>query len=307
MRFAAKPLFAAVSVAALVGTSALSPAARADVTKDQCVDANGLGQQLRRDGKLAGARAQFRTCANPACPGMVRDDCTKRLDEVETMQPSVVFDVKDGRGHDLTEVRVSVDGAVLTEHLDGRLLQVDPGEHVFVFETKGRPPFKQTLVIREGEKGIHEPIAVEPLEPNGTATAPSTSTAAGAPELVGSNDSRNGRRLAGAVLAAGGVLGIGVGAAFGVLTLNKIAAQNRDCASSGCDPTSYAQASSDHSAANTDRLVSIVGFGVGGAVLLSGALLFFLSPAPAPDHSVGLAILPAAGPGAASIQLTGTF
>lgn len=304
MRLAVQPLF--VSVAALLVTSASLPA-HADVTKDQCVDANGLGQQLRRDGKLGGARAQFRTCANPACPAMVRDDCTKRLDEVETTQPSVLFDVKDGRGHDLTEVRVSMDGTVLTEHLDGRVLQVDPGEHLFAFETRGRPPFTQKLVIREGEKGVHEPIVVEPVEANPTATAPSTSAASGGPDVEGSSDSGNGRRVAGVVLAAGGVLGIGVGAVFGVLALNKIAAQNRDCPSSGCGPTSYAQASSDHSDANTDRLVSIVGFGAGGAVLLSGALLYFLSPAHAPSHSVGFTILPAIGPDAASIQLKGTF
>jgi hypothetical protein len=46
----------------------------ADMTKDQCIDANGKGQELRREGKLSEARDQLRACANAACPAMVRDD-----------------------------------------------------------------------------------------------------------------------------------------------------------------------------------------------------------------------------------------
>ncbi len=107
--------------AAPLRCSSLAPTvARADMTKDQCIDANGKGQVLRRDGKLAAAREQLRSCADPSCPAMVRDDCNKRLDSLEAAQPSMVFDVKDAAGADVINVVVTVDGQKLTDHLDGR-------------------------------------------------------------------------------------------------------------------------------------------------------------------------------------------
>jgi hypothetical protein len=93
---------------------------------------------------------------------MVRDDCVKRLDELESAQPTIVFSVTDGAGHDLVAVKVSVDGAVLAEKLDGAALEVDPGAREFTFEVAGQPPVKQTIVIREGEKGRSERIALGP-------------------------------------------------------------------------------------------------------------------------------------------------
>jgi hypothetical protein len=94
---------------AILGAASL---ARADPpTKVQCVDANAKGQDLRRDGELSGARAQFRACAVSACPALVRDDCNRRLDEVERAQPTIVFDTKDAAGRDLSAVKVLVDGA----------------------------------------------------------------------------------------------------------------------------------------------------------------------------------------------------
>ena len=71
--------------AAVAASFCASPgAARADgataISRDACIDANAKAQELRRDGKLSEARTALNTCSNRACPGMVRDDCTLRLD-----------------------------------------------------------------------------------------------------------------------------------------------------------------------------------------------------------------------------------
>src|ERR1019366_931213 len=95
--------------ASLAAAMLLSASAFADVTKEQCIDANGQAQELRREGKLAAAREQLRLCGNPKCPAMVRDDCAKRLDEVDKAQPTVAFTVKDATGADVTAVKVMVD------------------------------------------------------------------------------------------------------------------------------------------------------------------------------------------------------
>src|SRR5215471_6740742 len=114
--------------------------APAESAADQCIDANTAAQSLQRDGKLGAARETLKRCLDPSCPGLVRDDCAQRLDELERIQPTMVFDVKDGEGHDLVDVKVTMDGQPFAERLAGSALPVDPGEHAFTFETAGVPP-----------------------------------------------------------------------------------------------------------------------------------------------------------------------
>jgi hypothetical protein len=91
---------------------------------------------------------------------MVRDDCTKRLDELEQAQPTIVLSVTDARGRDVVAVKVSVDGTLLTDRADGTALNVDPGAREFTFEVAGQDPVKQTIVVREGEKGRNERVVL---------------------------------------------------------------------------------------------------------------------------------------------------
>jgi hypothetical protein len=138
------------------------PTTSGDVTKDQCVDANTKAQSLRRSSKLVAARAQLAICADPRCPAMVRDDCTQRIDELEKVQPTIVFDAKDGAGNDLSEVRVSMDGKPFVGRLDGTALAVDPGPHAFTFEVTGQPIVTRGFVLKEGEKLRRERIVIGP-------------------------------------------------------------------------------------------------------------------------------------------------
>ncbi len=110
-------------------------------TKDQCVDAYTRAQDQRRDSKLLDARRSFLLCASESCPRLVRSDCVKSLDELASALPGIVFEAKDGAGQDLSAVTVTMDGALLVDHLDGSAIAVDPGEHTFVFQTLiCRPP-----------------------------------------------------------------------------------------------------------------------------------------------------------------------
>src|SRR5580658_2892107 len=81
--------------------------ARATMTKDQCVDANTEGQNLRLDGRFVLARERFGACSIPSCPVMIREDCTRRLRELDGAQPTIVFDVV---GAVPSSVQVTVDG-----------------------------------------------------------------------------------------------------------------------------------------------------------------------------------------------------
>jgi type II secretory pathway pseudopilin PulG len=146
MRSRGAALFAA-SVVYGVTTSA----ARAD-EKQVCLSAFDSAQQLRIDGKLRSAREQLASCARTECPPLVRQDCGRWLNEVMGSLPSMVFGARDASGRDLLAVRVSIDGALVSETLDGKPVLVDPGVHKFRFETPGSSAVEQQVLIRAGEK-----------------------------------------------------------------------------------------------------------------------------------------------------------
>jgi hypothetical protein len=130
------------------------PAARAEEpdVKIVCADEHEQGQRLRNAGKLRGARAAFASCTRDACPVLARKACADLLLEVENLLPTVVVDARDASGNDIADVRVLVDGEVVRERLDGMEIGLDPGEHVFRFETPGRRPVEQRVVLGAAAK-----------------------------------------------------------------------------------------------------------------------------------------------------------
>src|SRR5262245_14249497 len=106
-----------------VGFVLLAPSASfgapAEPAVDRCVNANTAAQSHRREGKFGAARAELVVCVDASCPALVRDDCVRRLDELDGAQPTIVFDAKDEEGRDVSEVTVEIDGRPFAERLDG--------------------------------------------------------------------------------------------------------------------------------------------------------------------------------------------
>ncbi len=142
-------LSAAVFASVLV--SARARAADPD-EKTQCIGASDQGQQLRDDGKFKLARDAFTRCSRATCPGVVRQECAQWLVDLDAKTPSVVIAATDDKGNDLTNVKVTVDGAELVEKLDGLPIAVDGGDHAFHYEAAGFSPVEERVVIRTGEK-----------------------------------------------------------------------------------------------------------------------------------------------------------
>ncbi len=285
-----------------------STPASADVTKDQCIDANGRAQHLRTDGKLLEARELLRTCANPACPAIVRSDCTKRLDELANAQPTIAFEAKDGAGADVVAVKVTMDGKLLADKLDGTPLQVDPGQHVFTFEMAGQPPVTRTLVLTEGERGRREPIVLGPAPAPVPAPTPlPTTPGPTVPEPPPASGGGMGTQKVLGLAAGGlGVAGLVVGGVFGAMTLSEKSQQQSACGSP-CSPANHTQAVNDHSTGMTDGTISTVGFIAGGALLVGGAVLFFTAHPSSQQPATGVLFTPSVGPGGGGVMLQGTF
>jgi hypothetical protein len=297
------PLLTFVSAVALLVAAAPAYAAKPRVK--ECLTAAEASVALRTQHKLRAARAQLLVCSAASCPAEVRDECAHRVDDVNTALPSIVFTVQDAMGRELTAVTVTMDGEVLTDHLDGSALTLDPGSHELSFNADGQLPFTETLIIHEGEKNRRELVKLGPP------TASATSVAADAPSPTGLvvdsaadaespsalRDLRRKQRLIGVVGSSVGVVGVALGGIFGGLTFSTWSHANNECpAHRACS----AAATHDRDNAATYGTVSTVGFIAGGLLLAGSITLYFTAPSASSPH-VGVRLSPQ------SLGLAGTF
>ncbi len=213
----------------------------AEPTTSDCLTAHGASLRLGDEHKLRADRAQLLTCAQASCPAEIRRACLRRVGDVNAALPSILFEVKDGSGNDLSAVKVTMDGELLAERLDGSALVIDPGDHRFVFETAGQPPLEKRFVIRESQKDRREPITLGPVAspapamPAPVAQPPATSPAAAPAPSIASmvtmaptpalpeplkdtspSDTGKAQRTLGYVVGGVGVVGLAVGTVFGL-------------------------------------------------------------------------------------------
>ncbi len=118
--------------------------------KQACIDDHRLSQVLRRDRKLRAVRLKLTACAQSACPPLLRADCAKWLADVESEESTVTFSVTM-EGAPTNDVRVFVDGEPLVDALDGQTIAVDPGSHLFRYESRARVR-EERVTILSGEK-----------------------------------------------------------------------------------------------------------------------------------------------------------
>jgi len=254
--------------AAVLGSTVLGniDAARAaEPTKEECIAANEGGQALRRTGKLTEARTKLLLCAVASCPTVLRDDCAERLTNVEKAIPTVVLTARDPDGHDVTAVKVTLDGAPLVDHLDGSALRVNPGEHTFELSADGFHTASRKLVVSEGEKGRREVVALEPL----VARAPGAAPSGAAPERA-IEPRGGGARTVAFVLGGAGVIALGVGGFFGLSAISK----NH---SAGCDADNVCTNAQARRDAQGMANASTISFVAGTALVAGGVVLFLTS------------------------------
>jgi hypothetical protein len=275
--------------------AAAGTARAADPTTADCLAATESSLTLRNQHKLRDARAQLLICSAATCPTDIRDECVRRVDQVNADMPTVVFEVKDGGGNDLTGVRVEMDGGTLAEHLEGTALSIDPGEHTFTFTHAGDPPVQKAFVIREGEKDRRERIVLGPAAVAALpAVAPPPLVATQAP--VPAPSSWTGQRIGAVVLAAVGVAGLGVGTGFGLAAISR-----HDDAQKACPQACADQRGVDlWNSARTAGNISTVAFIAGGVALAGGAVLWLTGkPESAPPTRMTQVIW---GPGSVGLR-----
>ncbi|HEY4394420.1 MAG TPA: hypothetical protein VGP64_10175 [Polyangia bacterium] len=287
-----------------VSAAAGGIARAADPSTGECLAATESSLSLRHQHKLRDARAKALICSAPSCPTDIREECARRVGEINVAIPTIVFDVRDADGGDLVAVKVSMDGQLLTDHLDGTAVAIDPGPHTFTFEAAGQPRAEKKLIIREGQKDRNEvvtvgtrKVAAAPVPAPARAPTPGpTSAAAGEPLAApgisapsaspappDTSTEGHGQRVAAVTVGIVGVAAVGAGAYFSYLTHSL---DNSVTNASTFSP-------SDDSSGHTAHTLQFVMYGAGAAALAAAVILYAVAPS-GQEHTVALA--PAIGP-----------
>jgi hypothetical protein len=130
-----------------------APASAKD-TKRACTPAFVAYKEAARqlnDGHLHEAREQLQACLQSSCAGL-RPKCSAMNVKLLAAMPTVVFAVTDAAGNPQTDVRVTVDGELVTSKLDGMALPVEPGVREFTFATDAGVFAKQRVMLLEGQR-----------------------------------------------------------------------------------------------------------------------------------------------------------
>jgi hypothetical protein len=120
--------------------------------KMECITASEEAQSLAAHHRLIAARQKFSACLRDVCPVPILEDCAEQLKRVEASLPSVVLVAMTSDGREVRDVRVAMDGALISEVLDGAAIPVDPGEHRWVFTRADGKTVAVDLVVAEGTK-----------------------------------------------------------------------------------------------------------------------------------------------------------
>jgi hypothetical protein len=286
----------------------------AEPTTSDCLNANDRSIALRNQHQLRASRSQLLICATPSCPQEIREECVRRVAEVNAQLPTIVFEVRDLHGNDLSAVMVALDGRPWVDRLDGTALQIDPGEHQFVFKTLDGPSLTRRWIIREGEKGRRELVVLGSRQTSQGSAPPPPSYAA---SLRGKSDptaavdtgsSHGAQRVIGVIVAGLGVAGLGI-ALYEQVVAHSRASSSQSAADS---PNSKLRATSNelYQQANQAQTYAII-FGAAGAVALgTGLVLFITGLGDSDTHetaNVSQRLVPSFGPDGGALHYVATF
>jgi hypothetical protein len=155
----------------------------AEPDKEACVAAYSSSQRLAHDGKLHQAKGALLVCARDPCPAVLQRDCAVWLTEIDKRMPTVVVSARATDGTPVVDAQVRFDDEPAVNNLDGRAVEVDPGEHAARLLRRGMPEISMRWVAHEGEKSqrlefvVPSAEAVKPLAVPARAPAEAAPTA----------------------------------------------------------------------------------------------------------------------------------
>jgi hypothetical protein len=268
-----------------------------ELSREECVDAYGRGQDAKEQGKLTLAKKLFLSCAQAGCPVLVANDCARFADDLVRQQSSVSLTARDASGADLPDTTVYIDDVLVASRLDdGRPHEVDPGKHIIRFKNAGHEQIV-TIVIGSGEQGRTVAASF------GGAPTLSTPHVTSVPLAVAHDVHPRGSRA----LIVGGVVVTAVGVTLGIFELTRVPSacsiSTNHCAAAPGDQV-FADAQQSVHLANLGWMVT--GLGLAAAI---GGTVWYVTGAHAEVLPAGprYALAPWASPNGGGLALGGAW
>ena len=242
-----------------------------------------LSDCYEKTGRTASAWATFREAA--AVARMQGDEKREKVARAraESLEPNLAkLVIRGPEGTmQLEGLQVKMNGQVVAKAQWGTLIPVDPGEVDFEVSAPGYKPWQLTAQVVPGpsETAIDIPeLQQEETNASPEPAAPAqgkTPESAEAPLLVDSGaHSDTTSKSVGLALGIGGVVAAGVGAYFGLRAKSKNDESEDHCISK---TQCFAEGVELRDDAKSAATASTIAFGLSGALLVAGGVLYFTS------------------------------
>jgi serine/threonine-protein kinase len=213
----------------------------------------------------------------------------------------------------VTGLEVRRNGEVLGGAVWGNAVPVDPGSYTIEATAPGKKKWSSvatvgpngaaiTVTIPDlvGLEGTEPTPATPPSTPGAQQLTPEAPPTPTAPETAEAQPGQT-QRMLGLVTAGAGVVGIGVGTAFGLTAFSKHSAYVARCNGSICDQTGV----QEHDDAASAATISTISMTAGLVLVAGGAVLWFTAPRAA--SKTAIRVVPAVGPSSGGLTVSGLW
>lgn len=230
----------------------------------------------RAAGKTATAWSEFREVLSFARRDGRKDREQVAQENIAELEPKLSrLRIVVDPAAEAQRVEVRVDETNITRVVWNQAFPVDPGQRRVVATAPGKKPFETTLNI--GNERDEKTVKISALEDDPRASA-SVSDRGGAKADTKSGTST--QRIIGDVVTGVGVVGLGVGAVFGLRAMSKNNDSDRLCPpGAACTDPAGVAASEDAKSAATIANIGIIG---GAVLVVTGLVLVITSPSSSP-------------------------
>lgn len=164
-------------------------------------------------------------------------------------------------------IEVRLDGELIDKASVGVAVPVDPGDHELSVSATGHTTWSETFTA---EVGPAEQERIVPALVVAAVSAPVEPE----PETPRAAEGFSSQQIAGIVVGGAGVIGVGIGAALGVVAKGQYDEAEASCTGSTCPQAALDQ----HDEARTSALGSTLAFAIGGAAMATGIVLLVTAP-----------------------------
>jgi hypothetical protein len=267
-----------------------------------------LADCYEHTGQTASAWAAWKDVASRANAAGKADVEKRALAKAAALEPTLAkLTIAVDAGSDVAGLDVKRDGVAVGHAEFGTAIPVDPGAHVVEAVAPKKKTFSAKVDVAPRQTDARVTIALED-EPQAAAQVPAPTPVGPSPtpmpEQPQTASGGSSLKTVGLVVGAVGLVGLGVGAAFGFVAKSKNdqALEPQNCRTSTLCTQTGLSLTDDAKRAATLSTVSFIA----GGVLLAGGLTLWLT-APSAQHTGSVRVAPVVAQSYGGLALDGAF